>query len=276
MQTHCPQCSDGRSGYHLGFNIKYGNFNCWRCRKVRQVEAIRGLLHCTMEKAFELRAQYSDPNASKRTRKVQVQRSRRVQAPPHMDALKRRHVDYLHDKRGLRNIDALAELWEMQGTEHYSGDWSWRVISPIRSSGGKLQAYVGRSIIPETKEKYRLTEGKKCAGDPEGFLYGIHHVPDRKRIIVVEGPGDVWNMGPGTVATMGIDWRRKQACILREYDARFIMYDPEPLAQKQAQALADWLSLFPGTTEIIDGLPSDPGSIDRKLVRKIRRELLGE
>ena len=83
-------------------------------------------------------------------------------------------------------------------------------------------------------------------------------------------------MGPGFVATMSMDWREEQADKLRRFKRRFIIYDPEETATKKAMALAEWLSMFPGETEVISDLPSDPGSLTDKYVRKLRKIIFGK
>jgi hypothetical protein len=125
-------------------------------------------------------------------------------------------------------------------------------------------AYVGRSIRDSVRPKYRLSDGS-----PPDLLYGIHRVPGDS-VIVVEGPADVWAVGPGAVATLGIDWHTAQALQLKAFRRRYIAYDPEERAQKKAQELGEWLSLFSGETTLIEGLPGDPGSLSRRRLRELR------
>ena len=44
VQTHCPFCTGGRSGWHLGFSLERGNFHCWRCGGVRFWPTLEALL----------------------------------------------------------------------------------------------------------------------------------------------------------------------------------------------------------------------------------------
>lgn len=272
LQTHCMCCSSGQEGWHLGFNLLMGYFNCWRCGRIRIVDAIKAWCHISTDKAWAIRWEYDDKE-HRRTRKAPRVRGGEVPKPLDMEPLSPKHLSYLRNQRGILRPKALAKEWELKGTSQASGKWSWRVVSPIYNEEHKLVAYVGRSII-QADPKYRMTEDKDCGDDPDGLLYGIHQV-EGDSIIVVEGPGDVWKIGPGAVATFGIDWRKQQANKLRRFRHRSIMFDPEPLAQKRAHLLAEYLSMFPGETEVVDGLPSDPGSLDYETVRKIRRELLG-
>ena len=267
-QLHCPQCTDGRHGYHLGFNLSRGNWNCWRCGPIKTIVVIRALLRVSEERAWEILRAYSGGRA------LQVagrdRKRRRVVPPPGLEGLTKAHMRYLRQRGFPKDV---VEEWELQGTGPSSGRWSWRVVGPVKNERGEIVAYAGRSI-KDIKPKVLITEDEKCGEDPKAMVYGIGKVPE-ETVIVVEGLTDVWNMGPGACATFGIDWKLAQANRLRRFKKRFIMFDPEPKAQRKAEALAHWLSFYPGETEIIDGLPSDPGSLPRARVRRIRRQLLG-
>lgn len=264
----CPQCGS----QHLGFNTDRGYFSCWMCGILRIVDVIQWLTNASKDKAWEIRWKFD--SEQRRVRIATGARPRSLQAPPGLEVLSDRHLRYLRTQRGLERPRAVAREWDLMGTGHLSGKWSWRVVGPIRNDKGGIVAYVGRSIM-KLKAKYQMTDRSKCLEDPNGLLYGIHKAKGDS-VIIVEGPGDVWKLGPGAVATLGKNWRRLQANRLRQFKRRFVMYDPDPEAQQKAQELAEWLSMYPGETEVVDGLPSDPGSLSEKMVRKIRRELLGE
>jgi len=148
------------------------------------------------------------------------------------------------------------------------------VVYPIRNEASEVVAYQGRAISEDTKPKYKMTTDEDCLEDPRTFLYGIDKVPG-KTIVIVEGVTDVWALGPGAVGTFGIDWKTEQANKLRQFENRFIMFDPDRQAQRAAQRLAEWLSYYPGNTEIVHGLRTDPGSMSRQERKNIRRRLLG-
>lgn len=269
LQTHCPQCTDGSRGYHLGWNAQKGYFHCWRCGSVRRDRYVQAILHITPEKARSVLHKYDDGARAKAppTKK----RKRMIKHPPGTGPLLKQHKRYLLG-RGF-DPKELRKTWDLQGVGPL-GPWQWRVVFPICNREGLTVAWGGRTIVEGIKQRYRVTEDEKCLEDPKGFLYGIHKV-DGGAVIVVEGPGDVWNLGEGAVATLGSDWRMEQANKLREFTKRYIMYDSETLAQKRAQALAEWLGTFPGETELITGHWKDPGEISKHKVRKIRKLLLG-
>lgn len=280
LQLHCPRCGDGSRGYHLGFNLARGGFHCWKCGGVRLYDAIELLSRCSPDEVKGIFARFSDgysETAPPPPRHKPRKRNKSLAAPEGAGKLKPIHWKYLTEGRGFtrKRAESIAEDWELLGTCHLSGKWNWRIISPIRNKDEKTVAYVGRSLDPKSELKYKVTEDELCLEEPRSFLYGIDKVPGDS-VIVVEGPGDAWNVGHGAVATQGIDWTPQKANKIRQFKRRAIMYDPEPKAQERAQELAEWLSYFPGETEIIDDLPSDPGSLSEKRIKKLRRLLLGD
>jgi hypothetical protein len=54
----------------------------------------------------------------------------------------------------------------------------------------------------------------------------------------------------------------------------FIVFDPEEAAQKRARQLAERVSALGSEVEILDiGGEEDPGDMDEKNVKKLRKEL---
>lgn len=93
-------------------------------------------------------------------------------------------------------------------------------------------------------------------------------------MVIVEGPTDVWRLGPGAVATLGVDWTVEQALQLKDYSRRYIMFDPDSPGQRRAQGLADWLGMFDGETELIEEMSSDPGGLPQAEADQIMKELI--
>lgn len=200
-------------------------------------------------------------------KRIEIIRGPKATKPPHLRSLTRQHKRYLQGRRFPRSI---IELWALKGTTYLSGDWNWRIITPIKGRGGDTQAYIGRTIAQDVRPKYKVSHNKDITVSPASLLYGINKVPG-DTIVIVEGPTDVWRLGPGAVAVLGIDWKTDQANLLRRFARRFIMFDPEADAAKKAIGLARWLSLFQGSTEVIDDLRCDPGDMTNQEARKIMR-----
>lgn len=134
-------------------------------------------------------------------------------------------------------------------------------------------AYVGRAISPKATRRYLNSSDEENAAPMKSLLYGGHLLTNRKKIIVVEGPADAWRIGPGAVSTLGMNWTVEQAAKLSHYAQRFILFDHSEDAQRQAESLADYLTSFPGSTEIIDIDQPDPACMTNAEASKLRKEL---
>ncbi len=270
IQVNCPFCGEGKSGWHLGFSKEGGNMHCWKCGSHSVNDWLRRLFPDNIVKQIWHEYDIKDLRIVKT--KINKYRERNVSPPPGMESLSNAHKNYLIH-RGY-DADKLEEKWGLKGTRFFSGEWNWRVIAPIHNQEGKkIVAYTGRSISETVKPKWKTTSKDKIGIDPKRLIYGIEKTDTDTGVLIVEGPGDVWRMGVGCVALLGIDWKVEQANILRHYARRFIMFDPEPQAQKRAKGLAAWLSVFPGETEVITGIETDPGAMTQDEADAIMKEL---
>lgn len=268
-QLHCPFCTNGRDGFHLGFSLERGNLNCWRCGIIQLWDYLREILRTDNNGILFKTIQDYQTIGSKKAQK-DITRKKKLITPTNMKPMDQAHRRYLR-RRGF-NPWALERDWGVQGTGPLGGLWKWRVVYPIRNSDGDIIAYQGRSIIKDQKPKYKLTDKDQIQQNQLSILYGIERVPG-KSVIVVEGVTGVWKIGPGSVATLGIDWHQEQARILRRFKNKFILFDPEDKAQTKAKELAKWLSFFPGKTEVVSGFKTDPGDFDPITVEKVRQLL---
>lgn len=266
VQIHCPFCTDGTYGWHLGFNLLQGNFNCWRCGSFSAWDVLVQLFG--KEIAKQLMAQY---HAGAPNRPPVKTRKRMLYTPPGIGSLESCHKRYL--KRRGYDPDQLEQIWELKGTRHLSKDWSWRIVIPIKDKDVSTVAYCGRTLAKDVKPKYKMSNNEHILISPRQLLYGIH-LAQGDTVVIVEGPADVWRLGPGAVATLGIDWKIEQANLLRQFSHRVVMFDPDDAAQRKAQKLADWLSLYNGNTELVTGLSCDPGDLPQDEADQMMKELL--
>ena len=73
-------------------------------------------------------------------------------------------------------------------------------------------------------------------------------------------------------ALLARGWKPEQAALLRIYPRRFLCYDPDKPGQDKMKKLAEWLSVLPGETLVIEGLPSDPGSLKKADIQYLGKE----
>lgn len=267
IQVHCPFCGDTESDWHLGLNLSFGNTNCWRCGKHSVWEWLKIVLPYSYNQVWK---KYSADKILVK-RKETIVRKKNVPPPPRCISLKKIHRDYLISRKF--NPDKLIETWDLKATTSLSGSWSWRIIAPVRNANYETVAYTGRAISISNPPRWKTTNASEMGIDPHALVYGIEKTNPALGILIVEGPSDVWRMGPGAIGLCGTAWTENKAAILSAYQRRFIMFDPEPTAQKKAEELALWLSPFPGETEIITGISTDPGALSQKEANLIMKDL---
>lgn len=278
VNLQCPQCgsSGTHGGWYLGFSLQRGNFVCWRCGSLRFWTVLSSILpNLTRQQlgkaVHEHQIGYVAPPRPMAATLRRPNGNYDLLCPPDAKPLEIAHRRYLEGRHF--DPDKLTQQWGVMGTGRFAESWSWRVVFPIRSQAGQVVAWQGRSI-GDGDPKYRLTPDAECLVDPHSLLYGIHAARG-PTVVIVEGATGVWRLGPGTVATLGIKWRQPQLAILRTFERRFLIYDPEPAAQARAVKLAEALSLFPGATEVVDGFDTDPGDFNEDTADYVRRKLIG-
>jgi len=264
IQLNCPFCTDGAYGWHLGYNLETHRFNCWRCGKHSVWEVLNALIPLPKGALYKLTQEVRRGAPDTKPQRVVVRKAL-PKAPLGTGPLDSQHKRYLRKRRF--SPARLINEWDIKATGHLSGEWSWRIVIPIYDEEGNIEAYQGRTISKSVKPKYRTSEGA-----PSDLLYGIHRAKG-DAVIIVEGVTDVWRLGAGAVATMGVDWGKEQANRLRRYDRRYIAFDPEETAQRRAEELARWLAFFPGVTEIVEDLRTDPGDLSDNESVDLMRQL---
>ena len=267
LQSACPFC--GSKNWHFGASLTEERFNCYLCGPHSLWSAIGAFLRTNDKQAIvNCIREFSGLKTALPSR--QKPRQKVLAPPPGTGPLQAAHRNYLQSRHF--DPDQLIEQWGLRATAHTGDKWGWRVIAPIQENN-RTVAFQGRAIGPHNPQRYHTTPDAQWLTDPHAALYGIDQA-DGNSVIVVEGVTGVWRLGPGTVATLGIGWHKQQANRLRKYKKRWIVFDPEPLAQKRALGLANHLALFGGETEIISGLATDPAELGEETAKMIR-ELAG-
>lgn len=266
LQMDCPFCSSNATRYRLGYNLAGRYFNCWVCGPHRVAETFAALTGRGLAESIGL------------TRKVEVNfhtamdvsylRSR-VDCPKGVGPMLRAHRQYLIG-RGF-NASDLERLWRLEGIG-IAAKLAWRIFIPIHYRG-EVVSWTTRTI-GERGIRYKSARPDQEKMDHKDLLYGEDHVRGHK-VIVCEGPSDVWRVGPGAVATFGVGFSPAQLRKIAQYPVRTVCFDPEPEAQNRARQLVERLSVFPGETyrvELTGG--TDPGNASSLEVNELRERFL--
>lgn len=250
----CPFC--GSDNYHLGYNTASHYFACWRCGFHPSGVVFQALRIPRAHTAGLEREAKSANTAKPRGQLVE---------PKHRGPLLKAHCDYLRS-RGL-DPEQIVKLWQAEGIG-ISTRLSWRIYIPITHQGQRV-SWTTRSISSQVSQRYVSASAKEEAINHKHLVYGLEYV--RGSALIVEGPFDVWNIGPGAVGLFGTAYSTAQIRKLAQIPNRFVCFDNSPTALRRARQLAGALSLMPGRTQIIQLDADDPGSANWHEVGVVRR-----
>lgn len=181
------------------------------------------------------------------------------------------HQNYLTG-RGF-DLAYLDSVWGVNRGTGFGAKLPWRVFLPVLDANGNDGSWTTRAVSDDVKLRYVNARPEEELRPIKSLLYGQHHL--RHAVVICEGPTDAWKIGPGAVATFGVNYTKAQLLRMSKYPVRFVCFDSEPIAQQRAQALCEALIPFPGTTKNITLDAMDPGSASEKELRQLRRLLRG-
>jgi DNA primase len=203
--------------------------------------------------------------------KRKVEMADQLEFPDGTAAMTTHHKRYLEGRNF--DPDKLGRDWGLLGTGK-KGSYRHRIIIPIYHKN-VLVSYQGRDITGDHDLRYKACPKDQEVVEHKRTIYGMDKVSGNT-ILILEGVADVWRMGYGAVATYGIKYTPHQLAILRQKKNRFILFDPDPQAQVQAEKLYYQLSGFPGHTELLendDGL--DPGEMSQGEADDLMLDIIG-
>lgn len=159
-----------------------------------------------------------------------------------------------------RNFDpaALWETWQVQYCElslTARPSPIGRLVIPIYTADNRLAGWQARYVgdCPPDQVKYLSCRGMKKSQ----LLYGLPAAINMlgEAVVMVEGPTDVWRLGPGAVALFGKDMSHHQQDLLDHYlPRRPIVVFLDRDAQDEAVELQRTL-LSRGRVTVLAGLP---------------------
>ncbi len=267
--TKCLYCHDDHN--HLGISLTYKNFSCWKCG------AVGGLLTLVQDledvgygaalgriDEFQSLVPF-EPEARTRQPSPGVD----LLPPDCVGALTGNQKAYLIG-RGF-DPDVLVDTWGLIGGP-MTGSWSYRIIIPVHLRG-QVVTWIGLDTSGTKDAKYKAAPVERSYVPVSELVYGSDHVEDVA--IVVEGPADVWRMGPGAVAMlgMGVTVDKLKPLLFLNVECYYIMFDAEPLAQQRAKLLADNLALRGHSAEVLELESGDPADLSNQEVISLRDEL---
>jgi len=240
VQIDCPWCGRGSGKFHLGFSLSTGAASCYQCGPHNPAAAIAhatGMSYAAARGLIDGVA-YVGPAVRPVGRlRLPVGVRPLADAPAHCNYLRRRGFDPA----------VIADTWGV-GAITAAGRLAWRLFIPIHH-GGRVVSWTTRHIGTAPRNRYISAAAADEDIPHKSILYGADHAAHA--VIVHEGPLDAWATGPGAVATMGLGYTADQVAVLSRYLVRAICFDATDAAQRRADALADALAPFSGTTYVV-------------------------
>lgn len=259
----CPFC--GSRDWHLGYNLAGGYMTCWRCGPH---DAVHTLCQLSERPYNDVRRLLENIHGAVVRDEVTVRGT--FKAPANTSPLKSvMHRLYLK-KRGL-NPTEVACLWGVQeiGLDHRL---PWRLYIPVHHRGRPV-SWTTRSVLSHSRQPYIGARADEESVSRKDLLYGEDYA--RHAIVVVEGPVDVWAIGPGAVSTMGAAYTRAQLGRMAKYPVRVICGDTDETGATFAARLAKELAPFPGVTHVVKlETGKDPADCDKDEIRELRKRFL--
>ena len=228
-------------------HFRKGTFGvkCWRCGKKKISETIAALLRIPHREAiWEMRKFTKKGNIENRYFETQIEHAKDLIWPGGCESLQNVHRKLLES----RNFDSyeLERIWKLLGTNHIDPNYRWRIVIPLYWKNRAI-SYQALDITGQHKQKYKAAPPAHEVIPHWEMLYGADQalITNSRKVVVVEGVTDVWRLGPGAVATYGVEWNNKQAIMLsKNWEEIFLFYDPDEAGEKGGLSLYNFLRGF--------------------------------
>lgn len=260
----CPTCDGlGSDTHHLGINLNSLACSCWKCGTKPFLATLAEITRLPYHQIETLAGPLRKTAPAKR---VEVRGVLRI--PAGVEPLLGPHKKYLR-KRGF-DPDQLSKLWNVQGIG-LAAKLAWRIWIPV-SYQGQVVSWTTRGIS-DTARRYVSADKNEEAYPAKKLLFGADFV--RHAAVVCEGPLDAMAVGPGAVATMGVNYTQSQVAKLSKFPVVAVCFDAEPDAQRRARRLCDELKAFGGQVwNVVLESGKDAASASKKEIRELRRRFL--
>lgn len=283
VQTKCPFCT-GNPGWHLGFCISrestfYNRFVCWRCGGKGTFRTLARLANLDGDDVKTLLKQYGGEIPTEvtptraRIKRVGLKRFRFPSLT--QEDLPKMHRAYL-TKRNF-DPDKLQKEWQLKATGIVSYlddlDFGRRIIVPITNVTGEIVSFQARDVTNKHKLKYLTCPMDREKEHHKHLLFGLEQIGNLDTIVVTEGIFDVMRLGAPAVCGFGIRLLTEQVRILAQFRRVVMLFDPDPQAWEQAEAIQSRLQLA-GVDVICQKMEnSDPADLSDRESKQLMREL---
>jgi len=268
--TQCLWCSDHSN--HLGINLNSKSISCWKCpTKGTVLKLIMKIERIDVRAAKLTLEQFSDITTYVKHYKSNPELIRASEFKFNAD-FTTTIQPYCRRFLESRNFDPdyLFKKYKLLSGP-VAGRYAYSLIIPYYSYDQPL-TFISRHT---SKKFYDNCPSEQSIYTTKELLYG--HEQCEGTIIVVEGVTDQWRIGDGCVALAGTRFTPRQVEMLADFNRVFILFDPEPEAQKQAEKLQYLLNNHCQEVIVLDlGVDHDPAELSESDVKVLRKQVFSK
>jgi hypothetical protein len=258
--TDCPYCSPDSGRYRLGFNTRFNYASCWVCGHRNLYETLALL----SGKEAGLSALLKGLSKERREK---IKHTGKLQLPTGLGNLLPAHLRYLASRR--IDSEALTGQWGVQGLG-IAPALSWRLFIPITHQG-EMVSWTTRAVGDNPVRYVNAREDQESMS-MKHTLMGLDKC--KHCILIVEGPMDVFRIGEGACATMGVQITREQMTLIAARPVRVVCLDNDEAGRKRATRLCRDLEGLEGQTHLVQLDSKDPAEASDKEINSIRKHFL--
>jgi len=155
----------------------------------------------------------------------------------------------------------------------YFGPFRYRLVIPIYKDS-ILVNYLGRDITGIYKARYRNCPNSLAVIPSKSCVYNLDMAMDK--VIICEGPTDVWRMGMSAICTLGTTFTNDQVMAIKKAGVTHaaVFFDPGEKSQRLGIELSKVLNSVGVQAFNCDiGGDIDPGDLDENTASLIRKEI---
>lgn len=257
IHFHCPFCRD--TGRHLGNHLS--TWKCYKCGRKKEEDVLRRVFGVTKEQASRF---IYDGFFKSIVKKVRAESFKMpVPLSGSLHAMARR---YLSDRKF--DFEQIIKDYDIATPEDNmsAGRWACRIIAPVIMNGLTVTCF-GRDYSGRSEIRYLFPEGKKSKNISKEVFYNLDRVDSNYPVALVEGPTDVWRLGPQSICGFGTGISNAQIKLLNEKKVKHLCLIPdndEPGMKSANEVASTVASLTRIKTTIVTIDSGDPAELSEK------------
>jgi len=266
IEITCPFCGD--PSYHLGISPQLF-FHCWRCgEKGTIVKLLMELEGIPYHKAAKQAGEFDTKWVESFKQDIKERLNHNILPKEAKSELSDYHESYLQGRSFCPT--QLRSEYDILGVGPI-GKYKFRVIAPCQIQGSAVN-FTALAVMGQSP-KYIHCPNEEAIIPMKSLLYNIDNVG--KTMVITEGVTDVWRIGRGCVATMGMEFSKEQLSLIIKSEVKtvFVIFDSGEVEKKKANHLALNLSGIVDHVEVIELSEGDPGDLSESDVKHLREEL---